>query len=63
MPEPAREEFVRLRKEIGATQKEIAARLDRSLNWVSRVEQGSLPCPAYAVLAMRYLRTQAKRKR
>lgn len=62
MVESAREEFVRLRHEIGMTQQEVAAALDRSLSWVRRVEQGKLPCPAYAVLALRYLRSKKGRK-
>lgn len=63
MEETSRQEFVRLRTELGMTQAELAAKLERSLGWVRRVEQGQLPCPMYAVYALRYLVSQAKRRK
>lgn len=58
-----RSEFVTLRHEMGMSQPQAAAALDRSASWVRGIEQGQSPCPVYAVLAMRALRAIRELKR
>lgn len=50
-----RAEFVVLRHGLGFSQSQIAPILGRSLAWIQSMEQGRIPCPPYAVYALRYL--------
>ncbi len=54
-----REEFVALRKRLGS-QVEVAAMLERSVQWLCQIEQGKRPPPAYALYALRYLASEAE---
>lgn len=53
-----REEFVALRKRLGS-QAQVAAMLERSVQWLCQIEQGRRPPPAYALYALRYLASEA----